>query len=156
LCVSLMGMIPLAGVQISAGAGGKDKAVTPFNGKDLSGWKLRGDAKNSKWQVGYAEMDEKNQSKLVFKPLDPKSKDAPQMVDVERSMDIYTEEKFGDCTIEVEFMVPKGSNSGVYVMGEYEVQILDSYGVKKPGPGDVGGIYNTAAPKVNAAKKPGE
>ena len=53
-------------------------------------------------------------------------------------------------------MVPKGSNSGVYVMGEYEVQILDSFGKKKVGPGDVGGLYGIAAPKVNAAKKPGE
>ena len=53
-------------------------------------------------------------------------------------------------------MVPKGSNSGIYVMGEYEVQVLDSYGKEKVGPGDMGGIYNTAAPKVNASKKPGE
>jgi len=71
-------------------------------------------------------------------------------------VDIYTEQKFGDCTIEVEFMVPKGSNSGVYVMGEYEVQILDSFGKKKVGPGDLGGLYGAAAPRVNAAKKPGE
>jgi hypothetical protein len=41
-------------------------------------------------------------------------------------------------------------------MGEYEVQILDSYGKKKVGPGDLGGLYGAAAPRVNAAKKPGE
>src|SRR5439155_7007 len=72
--------------------------------------------------------------------------------------DISTEQKFGDCMIEVEFMIPKGSNSGVYVMGEYEVQILDSFGKPddKLGPGDMGGIYSNAAPKVNACKKPGE
>src|SRR5262249_51527636 len=137
-------------------AGGKGKAVSPFNGKDLAGWKLRGDAKRSKWEIGYAMMDEKNPSKLTFKALDPSSKDAPQMVNVQGGVDIYTEEKFGDCTVEIEFMVPKGSNSGIYMMGEYEVQILDSYGVKKVGPGDLGGLYGKAAPRVNAAKKPGE
>jgi hypothetical protein len=41
-------------------------------------------------------------------------------------------------------------------MGEYEVQVLDSYGKQQVGPGDMGGIYNTAAPKVNVCKMPGE
>src|SRR5581483_2513023 len=53
-------------------------------------------------------------------------------------------------------MIPKGSNSGVYVMGEYEVQILDSYGKEKLSPGDLGGLYQNAAPRVNASRKPGE
>jgi hypothetical protein len=55
-------------------------------------------------------------------------------------------------------MVPKGSNSGVYLMGEYEVQILDSYGKPddKLTQGDLGALYSAAAPKKNAAKKPGE
>ena len=72
--------------------------------------------------------------------------------------DIYTEAKYTDVLVEVEFMIPKGSNSGVYLMGEYEVQIIDSFG--KPDdqlkPGDMGGIYTAAAPKKNACKKPGE
>ena len=56
-------------------------------------------------------------------------------------------EKFGDCTIELEFMVPKGSNSGIYVMGEYEVQILDSFGKRTTSStqGDLGGLYSAAA-----------
>ena len=45
-------------------------------------------------------------------------------------LDFYSEAVFGDAVIEVEVMVPKGSNSGVYVMGEYEIQVLDSYGRK--------------------------
>ncbi len=53
-------------------------------------------------------------------------------------------------------MIPKGSNSGIYLMGEYEVQVLDSYGKETVGPGDMGGIYVTAAPRKNACKKPGE
>jgi hypothetical protein len=74
------------------------------------------------------------------------------------SSDIYTKEKFGDITLELEFMVPKGSNSGIYLMGEYEVQILDSYGKpdEKLTQGDLGALYSAAAPKKNASKKPGE
>jgi hypothetical protein len=71
-------------------------------------------------------------------------------------VDIYTEQKFGDCVIELEVMVPKGSNSGVYVMGEYEVQVFDSYGKDKLGMVDMGAVYSAAAPRVNASRKPGE
>ena len=53
-------------------------------------------------------------------------------------------------------MVPKGSNSGIYLHGNYEVQVFDSWGKEEAGPGDIGGIYGAAAPKLNAAKKPGE
>jgi hypothetical protein len=126
------------------------KVVLPFNGKDLTGWKYHG--KESKWVVGEAELDPKNPSLLVVKP------GTGQMVNKSggHGVDIFTEQKFGDCTIELEFMVPRGSNSGVYVMGEYEIQILDSYGRKKVGPGDLGGLYGAAAPRVNAARQPGE
>ena len=79
---------------------------------------------------------------------------------------LLTRGDYGDVRIELEFMVPKDSNSGVYVMGRYEVQVLDSFGRKKFGSGDLGGIYERArpdkqgfegtAPKTNAAKAPGE
>jgi hypothetical protein len=72
------------------------------------------------------------------------------------SVDIYSETPHGDAIIEVEVMVAKGSNSGVYVMGEYEVQVLDSHGKTKIGKGDMGGIYGATAPKVNASKPHGE
>ena len=109
--------------------------------------------------VGRATLDAKDPRKLAVTPLAPQASGGPGarlLINASTSLDLYTEKKFGDCTIEVEFMIPKGSNSGVYVMGEYEVQILDSYGKKKMEPSDMGGIYTTAAPKVNACKKPGE
>jgi hypothetical protein len=146
----------LLAVPVSADEG---KAIQPFNGVDLKGWKFKGDAKRSKWVVGRVALDEKNPSKLAVTPIPPQASGGPAarvLINASSGVDIYTEEKFGDCTIELEFMVPKGSNSGVYVMGEYEVQILDSFGKKKVGPGDLGGIYNTAAPRVNAARAPGE
>jgi hypothetical protein len=71
-------------------------------------------------------------------------------------VDIISEAAFGDVRLEVEFMVAKGSNSGIYLMGEYEIQVLDSFGREKPGPGDMGGLYGASAPKVNASKPHGE
>jgi hypothetical protein len=141
---------------------GKDGPVSLFNGTDLTGWQLRGDDKakaKSKWVVGRCEVDEKNSSNLNVTPI-PKDVDggpAPRLlINASGGVDLISEQKFGDCTVEVEFMIPKGSNSGFYLMGQYEVQVLDSFGKEKVGPGDMGGIYQNAAPKVNACKKPGE
>jgi hypothetical protein len=128
-----------------------EKWIEPFNGKDLAGWKLRGKPSQSKWVVGTASMDPKNPAVLSVTP------GGHEMVNrVPHSVDIYTEQKFGDVLLEVELMVAKGSNSGIYLMGEYEIQVLDSYGRKTPGPGDMGGIYGAAAPKVNASKPAGQ
>jgi hypothetical protein len=74
---------------------------------------------------------------------------------------IHTEKTFGDGLLHVEFNVPympdaKGQargNSGVYVQGRYEVQVLDSYGLKSQD-NDCGGIYKQYAPSVNACKPP--
>src|SRR5262249_8544662 len=124
------------------------KAVEPFNGKDTKGWKLKGDAKRSKWVVGKATLGARND-----RTLDVEAGAAGELISQSTGVDIYTEQKFGDCVVEVEFMVPKGSNSGVYLMGEYEVQVFDSYGKKgKLGQGDLGAIYSASAPKVNAAR----
>ena len=87
-----------------------------------------------------------------------------------RVADLYTKADYGDCEVSLEFMIAKGSNSGVKFHGVYEVQILDSFGKKGPlGGNDLGGVYPLAkltapytylddgiAPKVNAAKPPGE
>ena len=137
----------------------EEKTIQPFNGSDLKGWKFKGDEKKSKWVVGRARLDDKNPSKLAVTPINPAADGGPaarELINAEHGVDLYTEEKFGDCTVELEFMIPKDSNSGIYLMGLYEVQILDSYGKDKVGPGDLGGLYSTVAPKVNAAKKPGE
>jgi Domain of Unknown Function (DUF1080) len=134
-------------------------ADSPFDGKSLSGWKLKGPEARNKWKVGTATVESATPNRISFREggselvnvVDPAKKG-------DRGVDIYTEQKYRDCTIEVEFMVPKGSNSGIYVMGEYEIQILDSYGrpADKLGGGDLGALYRVATPKVNPAKKPGE
>jgi len=82
---------------------------------------------------------------------------------------LMTRDIYGDCKVRLEFMIPKNSNAGIYMMGRYEVQILDSFGKEKVGSGDLGGIYarwdktkpakeqwsEGTKPLVNAAKAPG-
>ena len=125
------------------------KPVVLFNGMDLTGWKLRGNDTKNKWIVGTSSVDDKGM--LVFK------KDGQELVNTAGGgIDIYSVQEFGDCLVEVEVMVPKGSNSGIYLMGRYEIQVLDSFGRTKLGMGDMGAIYSVAIPTVNACKKPGE
>ena len=81
--------------------------------------------------------------------------------------DLRTETEYGDVEVHVEFMVPEGSNSGVYLQDRYEVQILDSWGKTDPQHDDCGGVYQRwddareprgyegRPPRVNAARKPG-
>ncbi|MDX1908657.1 MAG: family 16 glycoside hydrolase [Bacteroidia bacterium] len=83
--------------------------------------------------------------------------------------DLFSAEEFGDLDLEFEFMMAPGSNSGVYLQGRYEIQLLDSWGKKNPGFGDCGGIYERwndqkpdgqkgyqgVAPRENACKAPG-
>jgi tetratricopeptide (TPR) repeat protein len=128
--------------------------IEPFNGKNLGGWNLKQPRNQSKWTVGAAQVDPQNPQGLIVSL--PGERPGELINREAHSVDIYTVLKFGDCNIELEFMIPKGSNSGVYVMGEYEIQILDSFGKKEMTWSDLGAIYEAAAPKLNAAKAPGE
>jgi opacity protein-like surface antigen len=128
------------------------KPAEPFNGKDFTGWKFRAGEAKSQWKVGKAQLDEKNPTELLALP------DGSDLVNTKpHSTDIITEGNFGDVVITCEVMMAKGSNSGIYLMGRYELQLLDSFGKEKDfGPGDMGGIYNTAAPKNPKYVKPGD
>jgi hypothetical protein len=83
---------------------------------------------------------------------------------VARGGDIVTREKFTDFQLHAEFKVPlmpnaKGQgrgNSGIFLQGRYEIQVLDSYGLADPGTGDCGAVYGQAAPLVNGCKPPEE
>jgi hypothetical protein len=68
---------------------------------------------------------------------------------------LVTEQKFRDFKLHVEFRYPKGSNSGIYLRGRYEAQIMDSHG-KEPLPGELGGVYGFIAPSEQVAKPAGE
>jgi hypothetical protein len=143
----------------SPAAAGASHRVVLFNGKDTTGWKFRDPRGAEAWSVvAEAKLDPADPKKLVgsgvARGLDGVLLRGP----VDHGSDLYTEKSFGDCDLHVEFVVPRGSNSGVYLMGEYEIQVLDSFGKadSKLGPGDVGGVYSTAKPTKNAAKAPGE
>ena len=115
-----------------------DAAVVLFDGTDLSNWtKLDGGAPG--WEVA----------------------DGAMTVTATEG-DIVSREQFTDFLLHLEFMTPdmpdatgqaKG-NSGVFLQGRYEIQVLDSYGIDVPGMGDCGAIYNQFAPLVNACKPP--
>ncbi len=88
------------------------------------------------------------------------------MNDAARRDALLTTFEHGDIELSLEVMLPKGSNSGIYLQGRYEVQLYDSWGVAIPGFSDIGGIYRNwesdppkvymgKAPLVNAAKAPG-
>ena len=125
----------------------------PFGGT-LSGWKFKAPAERNKWKPGKASLDPADPHKLAVLAAAPGEE---ELINAEpHGVDAYTEANWGDCVLELEVMVPKGSNSGVYLMGEYEVQVLDSFGKEKVGQGDMGGIYAAAAPRVNASRAPGE
>ena len=128
------------------------RSVALFDG-ELADWKAVGVKDWSHWKVGKAALNSGNDRQLTV------SDGGQAMVNVlggEHGHDIYSIAKFGDAIIELEVMVPKGSNSGIYVMGEYEIQVLDSYGKKKLGMGDMGAVYGAAAPPINACKPAGE
>ena len=126
-----------------------------FNGRNLDEWTTKADSGQAdKWVIGKAKVS----------PADPKmlvaAEGRGEMINLTpehgASRDIYSKARFGDCRIELQVMVPQGSNSGIYVMGEYEIQVLDSWGLQKMGGGDMGAVYGASPPRVNASKKPGQ
>lgn len=143
---AILALVALAATSHLANAAGK-KAL--FNGKDLSGWSGGGNAKAS-WQFGKAALDPADPTKL--KVVGP----GTEMVACEKVTNLTSDEEFGDCILEFDFMLSKNSNSGVKLMKIYEIQILDSYGKDKMTTSDCGAVYLQAAPKVNACAKPGE
>lgn len=94
------------------------------------------------------------------------------LVDVLKSKDnkdLFTKEEFGNIELELDFMMAKESNAGVYLQGRYEVQLLDSWAKQQPDFSDCGGIYQRwddargeghqgyqgIAPLTNTARAPG-
>jgi len=115
-------------------------AVVLFDGKDLSKWQgTKGD--EAGWKVENGEL-----------------------VVVGKSGDIVTKEPYGDCQLHVEWAAPTPpsgtsqgrGNSGVKIMGRYEVQVLDSYQADTYADGQAGALYGQYPPLVNAVRPPGQ
>jgi hypothetical protein len=113
-----------------------DAPVTLFDGKTLDGWKLRDTKKKSGWAVVGGEL-------VVVEPKD--------------NADLVSDRVFQDMKLHIEFNVDPKSNSGVYLRGRYEIQILDNPDQKMAlDSHGCGGVYSRLAPKVDATKKAGE
>ena len=115
-------------------------AIVLFDGSDLSAWKSAKGGGPAPWKVenGYMEV-------------------------VKKSGYIETKQAFGDVQLHIEFRAPtppKGEsqgrgNSGVYFMGRYEVQVLDSYENETYPDGQAAALYGQYPPLVNASRPPG-
>jgi hypothetical protein len=110
-----------------------DGFVSLFNGKDVTGWKLRNPNGHNSWTVQEGIL--KN---TVEKGV--------------HGTDLVTEKKFWNFTVRFEFMVPDNSNSGFYLRGRHELQILGDFKSGKPSKGGNGAIYNFKEPDVFASK----
>ena len=128
-----------------------------FNGKDLAGWTPRNPAAKRLWVAcDDVKLDPADPSRLL--PIGAGGRpDAVMLCGGDgRGSDLMTTESFGDYELHLEFNVPKGSNSGVYNRGLFEIQIFDSFGVTKPAFHDCGALYERALPPKNLARAPGE
>jgi sugar phosphate isomerase/epimerase len=144
---------------LCAGLAGAQERVELVGG-DFSAW--AGDT--GEWAVvGDTFTDPADEKKLASKPGTGAYLNGP----TGRTKHLLSKLEFGDVVAHVEFMVPVGSNSGVYFQGRYEIQVLDSWGSEKPEHSDCGGIYQRwddnrdpkgyegHPPRVNAALPPG-
>ena len=115
-------------------------AIVLFNGKDLSNWEEVKGGGPAQWTVGNGY--------FAVKP---------------GTGDIQTKDKYGDCQLHVEWATPnppRGTdqdrgNSGVFLNGLYEIQVLDSYDNVTYADGEAAAVYGQYPPLVNAARKPG-
>jgi hypothetical protein len=152
--------VVLAGLLVAAAATTAPAVGPGFSGRDLKGWRATGE-----WMLAKGvALDPADARKLVIEP----GRGVYVNGSGGRTIDLVTEAEYGDVELHIEFSIPRQSNSGVYLMGRYEVQVYDSFGVAKDKyPGiECGGIYprwteargefEGHSPRVNVSKPPGE
>jgi hypothetical protein len=108
-----------------------------FNGKDTTGWHLRNEKGHNSWKVEDG----------VLKNTVNKG---------EHGTDLVTDAKYWNFTVRYEYQVPEGSNSGFYLRGRHEIQILGDYKSSKATKAGTGAIYEHTAPSEYAGKPTGE
>jgi len=132
VCAGLA-VVVLASVMVACAQEKEEGWVSLFNAKDMTGWKLT----NPNGANGWSVVD----GVLTNKPP---------------STDIVNDTKVMDHQLRIEFRIPAGSNSGVYLQGRYEIQIDDCAGQQNLRNNMCGAIYGRVAPTKNVAKPPGE
>jgi hypothetical protein len=134
-----------------------------LNGRDLAGWHGQ-DGKPHDWVTTDAVRWDKEQSPKILSATP-----GPGGIILNslrgKTANLVTDAKLGDVEVYVEFLIPQGSNSGVYLQGLYEIQVFDSWGKDKLTTSDGGAIYHRwidgkpvggSVPKVNASHPPGQ
>ncbi len=137
-CLVLLTLAASAADQCPMAQGAKaacgDEWISLFNGADLTGWQNARDAKGeNKWYV-----------------------EDGALTNQEHANDIGTVDQFKNFCIRLKYKINPHGNSGAYLRGRVELQILDSHGKQSLETGDDGGIYGLFAPAVNASKPAGE
>ena len=131
-------LFPVLALLASSALAADEPGFVPlFDGKDTSGWHLRRKDGHNSWKV------EDGILKNIVNPG-------------EHGTDLVTDKKFWNFTVKYDFMVPDNSNSGFYLRGRHEIQILGDYKSGKTSKGSNGAIYNHTAPSVFASKPGGE
>lgn len=122
------------------GSAAPSDAIVLFNGKDLSEWQ-HADGSPPKWKIA-----------------------GNAFTVVKSTGNVQTKRAFGDCQLHIEWRTPatiegegqERGNSGVFLQGRYEVQVLDSYNNRTYSNGQAASIYKQHIPMVNASRKPGD
>lgn len=117
------------------------KPIALFDGQSLAGWTLTNPKQTNGWKAVNGELVNTT-PKLDFAPYS-------------RYGNLRTKQEFMDFNLKIEFNVPRGGNSGVYLRGVYEVQVLDRDS-KMQGIQGVGAIFGRIEPTENAGKLGGE
>ncbi len=141
------------------------QAQTPLPLTDLSAFQNP----SSVWRVVGSVSGNPASAALTAQPGTGVLLNTPGKTLYQRGDNLITTAPHGDVHLELDFMLPKGSNSGVYLMGRYEIQLFDSWGVQRPKLVDCGAIYQRwdekrgagregfegFPPRQNAARAPG-
>jgi len=124
-CLAALAVRPTIGAAVE-----QDGWMELFNGKDMTGWKLQHPRGRNGWRVENG----------VYINQTP-------------STNIVSDKLFKDFELHCEYQMPKGSNSGIYMLNRYEVQLCDDYG-KQPYSHMCGSLYGEITPTANACKPP--
>ena len=108
-----------------------------FNGVNMNGWKLRKQDGRESWSV---------QNGMLVNTLAEK----------EHGTDLVSEDKFRDFTVRYEYLIPAGANSGFYLRGRHEIQIIDDFKKNKAEVGGNGAIYSVQPVSLFASRAVGQ
>jgi hypothetical protein len=134
-----------------------------LNGSDLTGWRGQ-DGKPHDWVTTREVRWEKHASPKTLSATPEPGGIILNSIQG-KTANLVSDSKFGDLELYLEFLIPQGSNSGVYLQGLYEIQVFDSWGKDQVTTSDGGAIYHRwidgkpvggSAPKMNATLPPGE